>query len=103
MIEVLLRNNVPNLGSIGDIVQVKPGFARNYLLPQGFAVRVSDENKRMVEKVRRRHLADEQRRIEDARAFANKIEKLSLEIAVKTNEEGRMYGSVSPTMIIDAL
>lgn len=103
MIEILLRSNVADLGKIGDIVKVRDGYARNYLFPNGLAAVVTEDNKRAVEKVREKYLASEAERAGAARALAAKLSTLTVQIAVKTNEEGRMYGSVTSHMIADAL
>ncbi|MBL8899057.1 MAG: 50S ribosomal protein L9 [Planctomycetes bacterium] len=103
MIEILLRSNVADLGKIGEIVKVRDGYARNYLFPNGLAVGVTEDNKRAVEKMRTKYLATEAERAQSARALAAKISALTVQIAVKTNEEGRMYGSVTANMIADAL
>ncbi|MBK9388534.1 MAG: 50S ribosomal protein L9 [Planctomycetes bacterium] len=103
MIEILLRSNVADLGKIGDIVKVRDGYARNYLFPNGFAAVVTEDNKRAVEKVRAKYLASEAERAEAARGLAAKLSSLTVQIAVKTNEDGRMYGSVTASMIADAL
>lgn len=103
MIEILLKSTVPDLGKIGDIVRVKDGYARNYLFPQGFAVPVTEENRRSVEKARIAYLEKEAERVTLAKVLADKINGLTVEIAVKTNDEGRMYGSVTANMIADAL
>ena len=103
MIEVLLRNNVAQLGRIGDIVAVRPGYARNYLFPHHLAVPVTDDNRRMVEKRRKVHAASEEVRMTEARQIAEVLSSLSLEIRVKTTDQGHLYGSVTARTIADAL
>jgi large subunit ribosomal protein L9 len=103
MIEILLRSNVADLGKIGEIVRVRDGYARNYLFPNGLAVVVTEDNKRAVDKMREKYLVTEAERAGAARSLAAKISALTVQIAVKTNEEGRMYGSVTAQMIAEAL
>ena len=103
MVQLLLRTNIEALGRIGDVVDVKAGYARNYLLPFGHAVPVTEENSKIVERERRRHLQAEELRIAESKDLAAKVEQMALEIGVRTNEEGRLYGSVTPAMIAKSL
>lgn len=102
-LELLLAEDVPHVGSQGDIVTVKPGFARNYLLPQGLATIASDHNKRMVEKHRER-LADQQKqKIQQLRTLGEQVGKYSVTIEAHANEEGHLYGSIVGSDISKAL
>ena len=98
-LEVILRRKVENLGEIGDIVRVKPGYARNYLLPQGFAYLASEENKHRLETERARALEAESRERTLAGEAAKQIEGLSLTFQVLAGEEGKLFGSVGPADI----
>lgn len=93
--KLLLLEDVEALGRSGDIVSVRPGFARNFLLPQGYAVIASKSAVRMQvrlqEERRKRALVDKQ----ESEAIASQIENLELETVVKVDQEGHMYGSVS--------
>jgi large subunit ribosomal protein L9 len=91
------------LGKQGDVVAVRPGFARNYLLPQGLATVASDHHKRMVEKHRAKLLEIEQARLKTLRDLANLISQQSITIEANANEEGHLYGSVSAPDIVAAL
>ena len=100
---VILLERVGNLGDIGDEVAVKSGFARNFLLPQGKAVRASSESRSIFEG-RRAELelaADDQ--LSAAQARAAKLEGLALTIVVKAGEEGKLYGSVGTQDIADKI
>ena len=100
--EVILLEKIQNLGSLGDHVNVKPGYARNFLIPYGKAVWATEEARSKVEK-RRIELAKlEEERLDVARA---KAELLPEQIVVvrKASEEGKLYGSVSPSDIAEAL
>lgn len=103
MVQLLLRTNIESLGRIGDVVDVKPGYARNYLLPYGHAVPITPDNQKSVEKERRAHMEREQLRMVEAKDLAAKLENMALEISVRTNDEGRLYGSVTPLMISQSL
>lgn len=93
--EVILREDVPNLGTVGDIVKVKPGFARNYLLPRGLAV-AADKRSIGVLEHQKRLVADKRER--DRRAaetVAQRFSSLRLTIKARAGEEGKLFGSVT--------
>ncbi|MDH3587202.1 MAG: 50S ribosomal protein L9 [Gammaproteobacteria bacterium] len=99
---VILLENVENLGNIGDLVKVKPGYGRNYLLPQGKAALATPENMKEIE-ARRAELekaAGEERAAAKARAGA--IEGMELVISANAGPEGKLFGSVGPIDIADA-
>ena len=102
-VELLLIQSVDHLGNQGDVVEVKPGFAHNYLLPQGLATIATDHHKRMVEKHRAKLQAIEQARLSDLRKLADDISKQSVTIEANANEEGHLYGSVGAKEIAAAL
>jgi len=100
---VLLTNKVPHVGEPGDLVKVRPGFARNYLLPQGLATFATPHNLRVVEKHRERLRALEAARRADLMALAAQISQRSLTIEANANEDGHLYGSVNADQIAAAL
>lgn len=93
--EVILREDVPNLGTTGDIVKVKPGFARNYLLPRGMAV-VADRRSR-AELEHQKRVADEKRERDQRHAtvLAERVAAQRIVIAARAGEEGKLFGSVT--------
>jgi large subunit ribosomal protein L9 len=95
-LEVILRRKVENLGEIGDVVSVKPGFARNYLLPQGLAYPATEGSRRRLQQERAVALAVEERDRAAARALAERLEGVSITFTVLAGEEGKLYGSVGP-------
>lgn len=95
-VEVILRRKVAKLGDIGDVVRVKPGFARNYLFPQGLAYPATPEHKRRLEQERARALEAEASERESAQALAAQIEGASMTFEVLAGEEGKLFGSVGP-------
>jgi large subunit ribosomal protein L9 len=102
-VELLLAEDVPALGRQGDIVQVRAGYARNYLLPQGLATVASEHNKRMVEKHRVK-LADlAKQRLVELKKLADAISKYSVTIEAHANEEGHLYGSIGAADISKSL
>lgn len=102
-VELLLAEDVPALGKQGEIVQVKPGFARNYLLPQGLATVATEHNKRMVETHRQRLTELQKARVQQLRTVGEAISKYSVTLEANATEEGHLYGSIVATDISKAL
>ena len=100
---VLLTHEVPHVGRPGDLVRVRPGFARNYLLPQGLATFATPHNLRIVEKHRERLRELEEARRADLMNLAAQIAQRSLTIEANANEEGHLYSSVNADQIAGAL
>lgn len=98
-IQLLLIQSVDHLGKQGDVVEVKPGFANNYLLPQGLATLASDHHMRMVDKHKAKLLEIEKSRLKDLQSLADAIAKLSVTLEENANEEGHLYGSVGAQQI----
>lgn len=101
--EVILKDDVKGLGYKNDIVTVKPGFGRNYLIPQGFAVIADKTNKKIVaENIRQAaHKADKIKN--DAQELANSIGDITIEIPAKVGETGKIFGSVTTNQLSEAL
>jgi large subunit ribosomal protein L9 len=93
--EVLLLKPVDGLGGEGDQVRVRSGYARNYLLPQGFATPLTLANRKHVEALKKRRAQREAAELNGAQDVAKKLEKLSIAFAVKTGEGGRMFGAIT--------
>ncbi|MGZ3300058.1 MAG: 50S ribosomal protein L9 [Isosphaeraceae bacterium] len=102
-IHVLLTQSVPHLGQPGELVNVRPGFARNYLLPQGLATFATPHNLLIVEKHRQRLKKQEEARRADLQSLGAQIAQRSLTIEANANEEGHLYGSVNADQIAAAL
>ncbi len=102
-IQLLLVQNVDHLGRQGEVVEVRPGYAFNYLLPQGLATVATDHHRRMVEKHRERLLEIERARLKDIQAVADALARHSVTIEANANEEGHLYGSVGAHDIVEAL
>lgn len=101
--ELLLKQNVEYLGRVGDVVEVKSGYARNYLLPRGLAVMVTKSNVAEIEKARAQALVDEQNRVQSLKDLAQKLAEVSVTIEGKANAEGHLFGSVTGANIAAAL
>jgi large subunit ribosomal protein L9 len=102
-VEVILLKNVGRLGALGDKVSVRPGYGRNYLIPSGFAVSATDANLEAFEARRAEleQLATEQ--LAEARARRDRFEGMSVTIARRAGEQGRLFGSVGTGDIADAV
>jgi large subunit ribosomal protein L9 len=101
--KVLLRRNVRNLGQIGDVVDVKPGYARNYLIPQRLALQPSEGNLKRVEAEKAAYLEELAKQREQLEARAKVIDGTEVTISARANEEGHLYGSVGRAQIAAAL
>jgi len=101
--EIILLEKVQNLGDLGDLVKVRPGYARNYLIPHGKATFATDENKAAVEKKRKELEQADAQRLQEARLRAQQMENLVIELTRKAGEEGKLFGSVSTIDISEAV
>ncbi|MGB3848322.1 MAG: 50S ribosomal protein L9 [Tunicatimonas sp.] len=101
--EIILKEDIKNLGYKDDIVNVKGGYGRNFLIPQGMAVIASPSNKKMIQENIRQaaHKADKVKK--DAEEIAKKLEGMTLQIPAKAGETGKIFGSVTTLQISDAL
>ncbi len=102
-VKVILRQDVPSLGSEGDIVGVKPGYARNYLLPQGLAFEATAAAMKQIEEERRRAEARAKRDYLEARRRSSQLEGVSLTFNARAGEEGKLFGSITSADIADRL
>lgn len=94
-VEVILRDDVPHLGKIGEVVRVKPGYARNYLFPRGLAVEANRKNLHVLEHQKRVISAKADRDKKAAETAAAKVEGLRLLVKARAGEDGRLFGSVT--------
>ena len=101
--QVLLLQPINGLGAEGDTVTVRAGYARNFLLPRKQALPITQANKKHVESLLKAREAREQKEFENARELSEKIEKISIAIAVKTGEGGKMFGAVTANDLIERL
>ena len=101
--EILLLEKIDNLGLEGDVVKVKAGFARNFLLPRKKAVPLNLSNKKRLDALMIARAARESEELQNAQEVATKLENISLAIAVKTGSGGKLFGSVTSQQIVDKL
>jgi large subunit ribosomal protein L9 len=101
-IKVLLQSDVDGLGTGGQVVRVRPGYARNFLLPRGLALPATSGNLTRVDQLKKRAGALKQKELEAAQEVQKKLDSVSVKIARSVGEEGKMYGSVTVKDIGDA-
>jgi large subunit ribosomal protein L9 len=101
--EVILKQDVKNLGHKDEVVKVRPGYGRNYLIPQGFAMLATEGNRKMLaESVRQRAHKEEKLRTE-ASATVEKLTAITVQVGAKVGESGKIFGSVNAIQIAEAL
>ena len=101
--DIILMENVEKLGTVGDVVKVKNGYARNYLLPRQLGMPATTGNIKRVEKEKVQRLAVFEAEKKEAQQKAESLSKVSLTIAVEVNDQEKLYGAVSEAEILDAL
>ena len=101
--DIILKQGVKGLGDKNDIVSVKPGYARNYLIPQGLALVASESNRKSVAETERQQARKLAKNKEDAQTLGNQLAALTLEIRTKAGESGKIFGAVTPIQIAEAL
>lgn len=101
--KVILRSDVENLGSLGDLVEVRPGYGRNYLLPQGLAMLASPANLKVFELERKKLQVKVEGQRNAAASLADKINNANVSIAMRVGDNDKLYGSVTTAMIAEAL
>ena len=101
--EVILKQDVKGLGYKNDTVTVKPGYGRNYLIPQGFAIIANTSNRKHIDENIRQASHKAEKIKKDAEELAKKIGDLTLEISTKAGESGKIFGAITPIQVAEAL
>lgn len=101
--KLILQKEVEKLGEPGDIVEVKDGYARNYLIPRGLATQATKGALEHAERVRRQHESREAKALDEATAFAKRLEKTPVQVQAQAGEDGRLFGSVTAQQIAEAV
>ncbi len=101
--KVILKENMDNLGHIGDIVKVAPGYARNYLIPKGFAIEATTKNAKALDHAKRQMEYKKNKVLEQAKQLAARIEGLPLNLVHQAGEEGKLFGSVTNMELAEQL
>jgi large subunit ribosomal protein L9 len=102
-VKLILKESVAGLGRAGDVVEVKPGFAKNFLVPEGKAVQASAAKIREVEHLKRQIAEKLAKELADVRKSKQALEALQLEVKAKAGEEGKLFGSVTAAHVADLL
>lgn len=102
-VELILLDDVAGLGQLGDQIRVADGYARNFLFPKSLAARVTPANLRRLEARKLRLQKEHGERVAVAQALADKMSRLSVTVPVEADEKGKLYGSVGPAQIVEAL
>ncbi len=103
MSKLILTHEVTGLGAPGDVVDVKNGFARNYLIPQGFAVAWTRGGEKQIESIKAARAAREHATLEEAQDLKARLQATTVKLAVKAGEGGRLFGSVKTSDVADAV
>jgi|SRR6185437_10466822 len=101
--EVILKEDIKNLGYKNDIVKVKPGYGRNYLIPQGLAIIANESNKKVSEENSKQAAHKAEKLKGDAKSLAEKIGSIVLDIPAKVGEKGKIFGAITSLQISDVL
>ncbi|UNS97905.1 50S ribosomal protein L9 [Streptomyces tubbatahanensis] len=101
--KIILTNEVSGLGAAGDVVEVRDGYARNFLVPRGYAIRWTKGGEKDVEQIRRARKIREIATIEQANEIKGRLEGLRVGLQVRAGDQGRLFGSVTPADIADAI
>jgi large subunit ribosomal protein L9 len=103
MSKIILTNEVSGLGAAGDIVDVKPGYARNYLIPRGFAIAWTKGGEKDVEQIRRARRIREIHSLEDANTVKAQLQSVKVKLSTRAGDTGRLFGSITPADIAAAI
>ena len=101
--KLILQQEVAGLGSAGDVVEVKDGYGRNYLIPRGAAIRWTRGAEKQIESIRKAREAREIRDIDTAESVQRQLETLTVQLQVRAGESGRLFGAVTPADIASAV
>lgn len=101
--KIILRKDVATLGDAGEVVTVKNGYANNYLIPQGYAIRATEGTLKALETEKQQQARKIEQRRKDAREIVAKVEQMTLKISAKSGESGKLFGTVTAGDIADAL
>ncbi|GLU47021.1 50S ribosomal protein L9 [Nocardiopsis ansamitocini] len=101
--KLILTHEVNGLGAPGDVVEVKDGYGRNYLLPRGFAIRWTRGGQKQIDSIRRARAARDIRSLDDAKQIAGQLGALKVTLTQRSGDSGRLFGSVTASDVADAI
>ena len=101
--EVILKQDVKHLGAKNELVKVKPGYARNFLIPQGFAVEATPGRKKEYAEIIKQRAHKEEKILKEAQKAADLLKNMTLKVGAKAGEKGKIFGSVTPIQLAEAI
>lgn len=101
--QIILKQDIENLGYKNDVVTVRDGYARNFLLPRGLAVTATESNLKVLKENVKQQAHKAQKLLDEAKATAEKLQQASIKVAAKVGEKGKIFGSVNTVMLAEAL
>lgn len=101
--EVILKQDIPNLGYKNDLITVKDGYARNYLIPKGLAIFATETNKKVLSEVKKQKAHKEEKVLNEAQELAKALEAMDIKIGAKAGTSGKIFGSVNDVQIANAI
>jgi large subunit ribosomal protein L9 len=101
--EIILKEDVKHLGTKDEIVKVRDGYGRNFLIPKGLAIVANASNRKMHEETVRQRAHKEEKLVNDAKSAAEKLSSTTIKVGAKVGESGKIFGSITPIQIADAL
>ena len=101
--KIILTHEVANLGSAGDVVEVKPGYGRNYLLPQGLAIAWTKGGQKQVDSIQRARAARQVNDLDQARSLSDKLKQTDAHIVARVGDAGRLFGSITAADVVKAV
>ena len=101
--EVILKQDIPKLGYKNDLITVKSGYGRNYLIPKGLAILATETNKKVLTEVKKQKAHKEEKILNEAETLAKALKSISIKIAAKAGTSGKIFGSVNDVQIVNAI
>jgi large subunit ribosomal protein L9 len=101
--KIILRQDYASLGKLGDVVEVKDGYARNYLIPRNIGFKATAGNLRTLDEEKKQHVDREKKSLRQAEKLSTELEKQSITLKMKVGEDEKLFGSVTSQMVADAL
>ncbi len=101
--EVILKQDIPKLGYKNDLITVKSGYGRNYLIPKGLAILATETNKKVLTEVKKQKAHKEEKILNEAETLAKALKNISIKIAAKAGTSGKIFGSVNDVQIVNAI
>lgn len=101
--QIILKQDVENLGYKNDVVTVKPGYARNFLIPRGLALVASDSNMKVLKETMKQQAHKAEKVLAEAKELASRLENSNVKVTAKVGESGKIFGSINTVMLADAL